>query len=167
VPLHAMTTTNAIHYTMRTCSDDATRKFLVLQNASFIPQFREAAKGRGKLEARRIDAIEPTETTGSETQLTDIFRQLGQDPASAAGRLLGYLNAGHSAEDAMRYARQLIFLKGNDSHDYKYSSAVLEDYHQLTPAWRDRYLAASLFKMRSESEPTTPLVGRIREALKA
>jgi hypothetical protein len=48
VPLHAMTTTNAIHYTFRTCSDDRTRRYLLLQNAAFLPQFREAAEGRGR-----------------------------------------------------------------------------------------------------------------------
>lgn len=165
VPLHAMTTTNAIHYAFRTCGSDSLRKFLLLQNAAFIPQFRDAAQGRGKLEERWIDSLQPVAASGSEMLVADIFQQLGKDPAGAASQMLGYLKAGHSVDDAMRHARQLIFLKGNDSHDYKYSSAVLEDYQQVTPAWRDRFLAASLYKMRHAGEPTTPLVGRIREAL--
>ncbi|NBP80274.1 hypothetical protein EBU58_06060 [bacterium] len=83
----------------------------------------------------------------------------------AARQLLGYLAAGNSADDAIRYARHLIFLKGNDAHDYKYSSAVLEDYAHVSPAWRDRYLAAALFKMRNENEQTTSLIRRIQQAL--
>lgn len=167
VPLHAMTTTNAIHYTFRTCTDDSLRRYLLLQNAAFIPRFRDAAVGRGRLQDRWIDELEPAESSAEEGTLSDIFQQLGKDPSQAASRMLAYLNSGNDVGDAFRHARQLIFLKGNDSHDYKYSSAVLEDYHQLTPAFRDRYLAASLFKMRNETEPTTALVGRIRDALRA
>ncbi len=167
VPLHAMTTTNAIHYAFRTCGNDATRRYLMLQNASFIARFREAAKGRGDLADLRIDTLEAAPDWSPDSSVEEIFKQLGQDPGRAAAQLLAYLGGGQSASQAMHHARRLIFLKGTDSHDYKYSSAVLEDYHQLTPAWRDRYLAASLYKMRNESERTTPLVGRIREAIGA
>jgi len=45
----------------------------------------------------------------------------------------------------MHAVRKLVFLKGTDAHDYKFSSAVLEDFHHLSPEWRNRYLAASLF----------------------
>jgi hypothetical protein len=79
--------------------------------------------------------------------------------------MLAYLEQGKPVNEAIHQARRLIFLKGTDSHDYKYSSAVLEDYHQLTPAWRDRFLAASLYKMRHDGERTTPLVERIQSAL--
>jgi hypothetical protein len=42
---------------------------------------------------------------------------------------------------------------------------VLEDYAHVSPAWRDRYLAAALFKMRNENEQTTSLIRRIQQAL--
>lgn len=166
VPLHAMTTTNAIHYVFRTCSSDATRRFLLLQNASFIAQFRDAAANRGRLADLKIDALQADQPWSAERSVAEVFEQLGKQPQQAAASLLSYLNDGNSANDAMHHARRLIFLKGTDSHDYKYSSAVLEDYHQLTPAWRNRYLAASLYKMRHEGERTTPLVDRIKTALK-
>ncbi|SVC56204.1 uncharacterized protein METZ01_LOCUS309058, partial [marine metagenome] len=63
--------------------------------------------------------------------------------------------------------RRLVFLKGNDSHDYKFSSAVLEDYYQVSPAWRNRYLATSLFKLHGTGERTNPLVDRISNAFQA
>jgi hypothetical protein len=62
-------------------------------------------------------------------------------------------------------ARRLIFLKGHDSHDYKYSSAVLEDYSQISPRWRDRYLAASAFYLKGSGAPDNDLVKRTRAAL--
>ena len=162
VPLHAMTTTNAIHYCIQTCTADSTRRFLLLQNVAFLARFRDAARARGALADRWIDTLEPATTSGD---LAGVFGTLGKNSPAAARQLLAYLAAGNSADEALRYARHLIFLKGNDAHDYKYSSAVLEDYGHVSPAWRDRYLAAALFKMRNENEQTTSLIHRIQEAL--
>lgn len=165
VPLHAMTTTNAMHYTFQTCGDPATRQFLLLQNASFLSRFRQAAVGRGKLADLRIDSLAAADRE-QPLELPALFTLLGQNAGQAAAEMLRYLDAGQPASDAMTYARRLIFLKGRDSHDYKYSSAVLEDFHAVSPAWRNRYLAAALFKMRNENEATTPLVDRIRDAMR-
>ena len=67
----------------------------------------------------------------------------------------------------MAAARRLIFSKGADSHDYKFSSAVLEDYYHASPAWRDRLLAASLMLLPSSGERDNQLVRRTRAALGA
>ena len=67
----------------------------------------------------------------------------------------------------MDAARLLIFFKGNDAHDYKFSSAVLEDYGRLSPAWRDRYLAASAYLLRGAGAKDTSLVKRTQAALKS
>ena len=64
----------------------------------------------------------------------------------------------------MDAARRLVFLKGNDAHDYKFSSAVLEDYGHVSPHWRNRYLAASLFYLPGSGAPDNALVGRTRAA---
>ena len=64
-------------------------------------------------------------------------------------------------------ARRLIFLKGNNAHDYKFSSAVLEDYERLSPPWRNRLLAASAFYFRGSGERDNELVQRTRTALSA
>jgi hypothetical protein len=42
---------------------------------------------------------------------------------------------------------------------------VLEDYHVMAPAWRDRFLAASVFYLRGSGNADNPLVTRIRAAL--
>jgi len=64
-------------------------------------------------------------------------------------------------------ARRLVFLKGNDAHDYKYSSAALEDYFHTSPAWRDRYLASSIFLLPSSQDRDNQLVERARAALQS
>jgi hypothetical protein len=64
-------------------------------------------------------------------------------------------------------ARRLIVLKGNNAHDYKFSSAVLEDYHHVSRQWRNRYLAASVFNLRGSGGSDNELVKRTRVALQA
>ena len=66
----------------------------------------------------------------------------------AARKMLTFLKARQDPTALAAAARRLIFLKGTDSHDYKYSSAVFEDHALLTPAWRDRYLAAAAFHLQ-------------------
>jgi hypothetical protein len=56
-------------------------------------------------------------------------------------------------------------LKGRDSHDYKFSSAVLEDYAHISSAWRDRFLAASVFHLRGSGGEDNAVVQRARAAL--
>ena len=41
----------------------------------------------------------------------------------------------------------------------------MEDYAQLAPSLRDRYLAASVFNLRGSGDTENPLVARIRGAL--
>ena len=60
-----------------------------------------------------------------------------------------------------------MFLKGDDAHDYKFSSAVLEDYYHASPSWRDRMLAASLMLLPSSADRDNQLVRRTRAALDA
>ncbi len=60
-----------------------------------------------------------------------------------------------------------MFLKGDDAHDYKFSSAVLEDYYSASPTWRDRYLASSLLLLPGSSDRDNDLVRRTRAALNA
>ena len=58
-------------------------------------------------------------------------------------------------------------MKGRNHHDYKFSSAVLEDYFHVSPAWRDRFLASSVFNLKGSRARDNSLVGRIRAAMKA
>lgn len=86
---------------------------------------------------------------------------------TAARKLPTYLKANPQPEPMMQSARRLIFLKGTNAHDYKFSSAVLEDYQHVSPTWRDRFLAASVFNLRGSGGPDNELVKRTRAALRA
>jgi hypothetical protein len=117
---------------------------------------------RGKIDKEvRLDQIEPQTAT-----LDEVFIDVSKDKMSASRKVLGYLKDGGDAKSLVDEARRLIFMKGNDAHDWKFSSAVLEDYAQLSPAWRDRFLAASVHHLKGSQAPDNGLVARVRTALK-
>lgn len=166
VGLHTLTTTNAIHFAYQTSADDETRRWLTLQNAAFLPMFREAMHGRGRVGDTRIDqfeAADPTET--GEAAVGEIMADVSRDRTDAARKTLGYLQNGNPGA-LIDAARLLIFFKGNDSHDYKFSSAVLEDFAYVSPEWRNRFLAASMYNLSGSGAPDSRLVERTRAALK-
>jgi hypothetical protein len=69
------------------------------------------------------------------------------------------------AQALMTAARRLVFAKGKDSHDYKFSSAALEDFYHLSPRWRPYFLASSMFNLPGKDRPDNDLVQQTREAL--
>ncbi len=166
VALHAVTTTNAIRFLFDTTGDVETRKLLLLQNASFLPLFREGMQGRGKvgdgsvlnLQAGASEEISPE-------LLPKIFADISSNRMQAANGVFAYLNAGHDPNDLLLEARRLIFLKGTNAHDYKFSSAALEDFHKISADWQNRYLATSVFNLRGSGDKDNGLVNRIRAAV--
>ncbi len=166
IALHAMTSTNAIRYIYETTSDDLLRRRLLLQNAAFVTLFRDAMHSRGKVTEGRIDELAAAEFASNEGVLDAIFADIGKDRNAAARKLFGYLDGGADPKPFIDGARRLIFLKGWNSHDYKFSSAVLEDFYKVSPAWRNRYLATSVYNLRGSTAEDNGLVKRTREALK-
>lgn len=164
--IHCVTSANALRYAADTSGNSETRLLVLLQAAAYMAMFREAMglKGDG---GPRIDRLEPAEkmTAGPEA-LESIFASVPRDRSDAARKTLGYLQAGGSAEALHTAARRLIFLKGTNSHDYKFSSAALEDFYHLSPEWRGRYLATGMFNLRGSGEKDNPLVERTRAALR-
>ena len=97
--------------------------------------------------------------------MAEIFADISKDRLAASRKVLGYLQKNRSPQPFADAARRVIFAKGRNSHDYKFSSAVLEDYEHLSPPWRDRLLASSVFYFRSSAEPDNELIQRTRAAL--
>ncbi|MEZ6130411.1 MAG: hypothetical protein R3C59_17135 [Planctomycetaceae bacterium] len=165
IGLHGLTTANAIHFLYRNAADEALRQRFLLQACSFNTMFRESARGRGALGAQSIETLQPTVPANPADALPQILAEISEDRMKAAESVYGYLAAGGSSRDFVNSARQVLFLKGRDSHDYKFSSAVLEDYNHVSPAWRDRFLALSVFNLKGSGHPDNGLVNRSRSAL--
>lgn len=168
VGLHTVTTMNALCFAYQTSGNDETRRLLLLQAVAFLPMFRRAMEGRGRLrDDVRIDALEPAQPTANGPAAVDeVFADVSNDKMAAARKTLALLRANQgNAQPLLAAARRLIFSKGNDSHDYKFSSAALEDFHHVTPGWRDRFLASSVFWLKGSGGADTDLAQRIRAAL--
>jgi hypothetical protein len=163
--LHAVTTTNALHYAFQNVTEDRTRRFLLLQAAAFIPLFRATA-GLNTGGGIAIDTLEPTTLASSGASgLEEIFSDVSRDKLLAARKTLAWLSEGRDAKPFIDTAQRMIYLKGTDSHDYKFSSAALEDYGHVSPPLRDRFLAASVFWLKGSGAPDNTLVARTRAAL--
>lgn len=169
VALHAVTTTNAMRFAFETSGNDENRRLLMLQNAAFLPMFRQGMGQRGRIGQASIDALAATLPPRSNLNPEDVFRELSRNPQQATGLAYSFLKSpvtpGRSRAKELRdAARLLVFLKGNDAHDYKFSSAIFEDYEHVSPEWRDLYLAANVVKLCSPGEPDNKLVQRTRAA---
>ncbi len=168
VGLHCVTTVNAMHFAYQTSENDETRQMVTLQAAAFLPMFRRAMLGRGRVrDDLRLDRLEAADTRAGGPQLIEeICADITRDKMAAARKTLALMQADRAGAPAlMAAARRLIFTKGRDSHDYKFSSAALEDYYHTTPAWRDRFLASSVFWLKGSGERDNELIGRARTAL--
>jgi hypothetical protein len=168
VALHAVTTTNSLRYAYEATANDETRRFLMLQNAAFLPLFRQQLSGRGNVADVPIDRLEAHESKASGGEaVAEMFAEIGRDRRAAAGKALGYLSGDGADPKALIDAgRLLVFFKGNDSHDYKFSSALMEDYSHVSPAWRNRYLASGMMQFHGSGDRDNGLVRRAKAALK-
>jgi hypothetical protein len=130
--------------------------------------FRDAMGGRGRIRNYTIADLWMDEGETSDISVEGIFAKLRGEPLVAARNLLAYLqkpSAGpKAAEEIMDAARMLVFLKGTNPHDYKFSSAIFEDCYHVSPEWRNQYLAANAFMLLSSADRDNQLVERTRGA---
>ncbi len=166
VGLHCVTTVNALHHAFQISGVDDTRKLLMLQGAAFLTLFREAMGRRGKVSDAHLDTLPVEKAEGGKIGVDPVLALAGKDRSAAAVRALALLNADPAqAEPLMAGARRLIFSKGTNSHDYKFSSAALEDYYHVSPAWRSRFLAGCMVQLRGSGEADNKLIEQTRAAL--
>jgi hypothetical protein len=164
IGLHTLTSMNALHFAYQTSAVGATRAFLLMQAAAFLALFRKDMEGRGgKMSAQRLDGLEPATANDG---IGEILADVPRDRMQAARKTLALLQGSpEQIQPLMAAARRLIFAKGNDSHDYKFSSAVLEDVYALPAALRPTFMAASMFHLRGSGERDNALIGKARAAL--
>jgi len=141
----------------------------MLQAAAFLPMFRKFMQGRGNLSALHLDDLHAADVTAhGPAAIEEVLTDISSDRLTAARKTLALVeNKRVDPKALMREARRLIFSKGNDAHDYKFSSAALEDFYHATPAWRARYLASSMFNLRGARDQDNGLVKRTQEAFGA
>ena len=167
VGLHCVTSVNALHFAFQTSGNDETRRMMMLQAVAFLTMFRSRMQS-GRMADLRLDTLEPLDPDNrGPGAVEEIFADVNRDRVRAARKTLALLrdDRAQGAQALMTAARRLIFLKGNDSHDYKFSSAALEDFYHATPAWRNRFLATSMFHLKGSGDRDNELIRRTRAAL--
>ena len=166
VPLHAQTSSHALHYGFRESRDTATRQLMLLQCAAFIPRFR--ARVRARRRAVTIDALEPLEVAAGAEALEDIFSRGRRGRARAAGKALSYLQAGGAVQPIVDRVRHYLAETGDNSHHFKFAEAVFEN-HAWTPGspWRDRCLAAGFVYFNGPWARSNPTMREARALLEA
>ncbi|MBS0266196.1 MAG: hypothetical protein JSS02_29975 [Planctomycetes bacterium] len=168
VGLHAVTTANALRYLYENTADDTNRRWILLQCAAFVPAFRAAALARGgATHTALVDKLEPLALQHETDAVAEICGEISRDRMTAARKVLAYLQTQSDPKPLLDAARLLVFSKGNDAHDYKFSAAVLEDVYHLSPPWRASYLAASVFNLTGSGSPDNALMQQARAALAA
>jgi hypothetical protein len=170
VGLHAVTSANALHYISETSGDDLTRRWTILQCASFLPGFRDASISRagGTTNDVVLDRLEPLPlSSAGGDAVAEICADIKRDrtDVAIACKVLTYVRDNPNPKPLLDAARLLIFAKGNNAHDYKFSAAVLEDFYHVSPTWRGQYLATSVFNLVGSQAPDNSLMQRARSAL--
>lgn len=164
IPIHAVTSANALHFIYNASGDDQHRRLALLQAAGWIPMYRSRLSPPA---APALDALEPidVESRGDEA-IGDIFATVDRDRQAAARKAVGYLNAGGSPDLFFAAARRMIFHKGRDSHDYKYGAAAWEESVLASdPKYRAPLIAATLANLPGAGVSDSPLMNRAREAV--
>ena len=170
VSLHAVTTTNAMHYAYQASGDDQTRRLLMLQNAAFLTLFRQALGDRGKKSEARIDQLEPAGTSSSGTKdergaIEEIFaeassRQDGRGPEDAG------LPPGRPRARGSDPRRAPIGVpQGGRRSRLQVQLGCLGGLLHASPSYRERYLAASMLLLPASGDKDNNLVKRTRAAL--
>jgi hypothetical protein len=174
VALHSVTTMNALHFAWSQAGDDQTRRLILLQAASFLALFRAEmntdrnVRRGGKVLDANLETLEAVPINGTENdQVAEILTDASSNRQLAARKALAFANQHPQPTQLVSAGRAMVFFKGNEPHDYKFSEAVFEDYRHVSPTWRNRFIAGSVYWLRGAGGPDTPLVERTRAALKA
>ncbi|MBS0263487.1 MAG: twin-arginine translocation signal domain-containing protein [Planctomycetes bacterium] len=164
ISLHAVTAVNALHYIFGAAADEQTRRLALLQAASWIALFREAL---GDAPAWHLNELEPSPIPRSADEaVADIFATIGVNRRDAAGKTLAFLAQGGSNETLFAAARRMIFLKGTDSHDFKFGAAAWEEsLLASTPRTRSLLTAGMMGYLPASTTADSPLMNRAREAV--
>jgi hypothetical protein len=164
IALHAVTAINSLHFIYGAAADETTRRLCLIQAASWAAMFRESIGEAAKL---KLEAMEPMEVPKAPADaIADIFATIGKSRVDAARKTLGYFRNGGNNEAIFAAARRMIFLKGRDSHDYKFGAAAWEEsVLASTPGTRSLLTASMMGHLPPSTAPDSPLMLRSREAV--
>lgn len=188
-PLHSNTSTNAMHYAFRTATVPATRLLVLLQAVAWATNRTGGDRASGDLRDLSITDLAPINlSASSEDAVAEIFAQLPERhyrwDTKERKAVLSY-GTRADADEACRKVFALaqvrpaavpLFVQtaqswlcrkaSNDTHEYKFLAAILENAGWVSPEWRPHLLAASVHYFHGNRSPDNPVIQQAREALR-
>ncbi|MCA9052238.1 MAG: hypothetical protein KDA75_00300 [Planctomycetaceae bacterium] len=164
--IHAVTSTNALHFAFNNCSRTDTRLFILLQAVGWMCHFIKYFESlNAPFQAKPIEALSPISVPQASDEAIDlIFTTLTANRETAARQALSFVQR-EQPTDFLHAARALVLAKGNESHRYKFPIAVFEDLELLSPRWRPFFLAATTCYLCSSGMPDSKVMETARELL--
>ena len=149
VPLHAVTSLNAMHYGFTATRKDETKRLLLLQAASFLTMFRgENVRRTGEGGGDGIDSLKPSGKASS----AEVFQVATEDKERAAGLIMGSCEDPDFLTAYSNETRRLLVRKATGHHDYKFAAAALEEWEHCHPAWAPHVRAAGMFWLKTAGQ---------------
>jgi hypothetical protein len=188
-PLHSNTSTNALHYAFRTATVPATRLLVLLQAIAWAADKTGGDRAGGALRDLSITDLPALGLpASSDDAVAEIFAQLPtRHYRWDATRRQAVLSYGRRA-DADEACRKVFVLArerpdavplfvqtahswlcrkaSNDTHEYKFLAAILEDADWVSPEWRPHLLASAVHYFHGDRSPDNPVIQQAREALR-
>ena len=172
--IHTVTSVNALHSAFGTASQPDNRLMLALQGVGWMCQFHNfMAKASHGLKPIKITDLaadtSPVAQSDADSRqaIEKIMALVSADAPAAALSALGYAKSHPEPVHYMQAARQLIFRKATDAHDFKYAAAIFEDYERVSPEWRPQMLATSVYHLSGSTLADSPVMTRAKDAVKA
>ena len=160
VALHANTMVNALHYMYRHATDQATRKLLLLQTAAQLALIRVDCG----YSYRRVK-IEELQPLASD-DVDECFAAMANGRFKASRMVLGWLNTAKDESVFLDRVRLYTVQYVDNSHDYKYAEAVLEEYSLMSAPWRKQYLSSAMMALNGPHNRRNGLMQEVQEMLK-
>ena len=185
-PLHANTSTNALHYAFRTCTTPRTRLLALLQavawaagrtgsDRSDLRDVKIAELAAASVPAKAGDAVIeifallPSRTYRWDARVRKAVLGYGKRAeADAACRKVFVLAKERPTIVPLfvQTAHSWLCRKANDdAHEYKFLAAILEDAANVSPVWQPHLLAASVHYFHGKQTPDNPVIQHVQEAL--
>jgi hypothetical protein len=166
--IHAVTSANALHYAWLTASDPAGRALLLLQAVGWMGQFRTFASARPD-DLRQFSIFDlkaADDSSPLDRRLSEIYAGLSAKPDEAASRVFALAPDMRSRRAYLAGAIRLSAAKVNEVHYYKYLAALIEDLPFVRPVWQPHLLAATVYYLKSSSDPDPASMKQAREAMR-
>jgi hypothetical protein len=180
-PVHAVTSTNALHFAFRTVLDGPTRLLTLLQAVCWVSEKMTGLSLKtGRLRGLRVTRLEPADvpagTEGAVARVFDLMPfksdnrpekdRLDRDKDDLCCRTaLAVLRTAGGRRAFQAAATRYLNAKADNSHDYKYAAAAFEDAALVSERWRPAFLAATVSVLHGPASGDSPVLREAREAL--